>query len=174
MKKFISILLLFIFYSLVCAQSISLYPKKGKKIKLNNVFTIENGSAVIRDSSIIKKVLPLESLEKIKYAQKSYKPIGNLFWFSGQWILGCSLLPAIIGDPALFYQYGGLGALLITSGIILNKIGSIIGRNIVSYKLRGLNYINREIIIESVLADMKLSNQGNYSGKYSGNHCRQH
>ena len=166
MKKIISILLICIFYSLVSAQSISLYPKKGRKIKLDKVFTIKNGSIVISDSFLIKKVLPLKSIKKIKYSQKSYKPIGYIFWFSGQWILGCSLLSSVIGNPTLFYQYGGLGAILVSSGIVLNNIGSRFGRNVISYKLRGLNYINRELIVESVLADMKMSRKGNNSGEY--------
>ena len=166
MKKIISILLICIFYSLVSAQSISLYPKKGRKIKLDKLFTIENGSIVVSDSSLIIKVLPLKSINKIKYSQKSYKPIGNIFWFSGQWILGCSLLSSVIGNPTLFYQYGGLGAILVSSGIVLNNIGSRFGRNVISYKLRGLNYMNRELIVESVLADMKMSIKGNNSGEY--------
>ena len=171
MKKIISILLICIFYSLVSAQSISLYPKKGRKIKLDKVFTIKNGSIVISDSFFIKKILPLKSIKKIKYSQKSYKPIGNIFWFSGQWILGCSLLSSVIGNPTLFYQYGGLGAILVSSGIVLNNIGSRFGRNVISYKLRGLNYINRELIFESVLADMKMSRKGNNSGEY---YCKPH
>ena len=47
MKKLISITLLFIFYSIVSAQTISIYTKKGQRIRLNKVFTIENGSIVI-------------------------------------------------------------------------------------------------------------------------------
>ena len=65
MKKLISITLLFIFYSIVSAQTISIYTKKGQRIRLNKVFTIENGSIVIKDSSLIKKVLPLKSIKKI-------------------------------------------------------------------------------------------------------------
>ena len=76
------------------------------------------------------------------------------------------MLSSVIGNPTLFYQYGGLGAILVSSGIVLNNIGSKFGRNVISYKFRGLNYINRELIIESVLADMNLSNQGNYSGEF--------
>ena len=166
MKKLIRIGLLFVFFSEISAQKISLYPKRGKKITINKVFNIENGSIVIKDGTLIKRVLPLKSLEKIKYAQKSYKPIGNVFWFSGQWILGSSLIPAVIGDPTYFFRYGGVGALLTISGIILNNIGSRFGRNIVKYKLKGLNYINRELIVESVLADMRILDQGNQSGEY--------
>ena len=166
MKKLISITLLFIFYSIVSAQTIAIYTKKGQRIRLNKVFTIENGSIVIKDSSLIKKVLPLKSIKKIKYAQKSYQPVGNIFWFTGQWILGCSMLPAVIGYPTLFYRYGGLGFFLTISGIILNNIGAKFGRNVISYKLKGLNYINRELIIESVLADMKMLGQGNNSGEF--------
>ena len=76
------------------------------------------------------------------------------------------MLSSVIGNPPLFYQYGGLGAILVSSGIVLNNIGSRFGRNVISYKLRGLNYINRELIVESVLADMKMSRKGNNSGEY--------
>ena len=86
------------------AQSISVYPKKGSKVKMTKGIVLKNGSIVLSDSSIIKKIIPLKYIDKIKYAQKSYKPIGNIFWFSGQWILSCSLLPAVIGNPTLFYK----------------------------------------------------------------------
>ena len=76
------------------------------------------------------------------------------------------MFPAVIGDPTLFYRYGGLGFFLTISGIILNNIGAKFGRNVISYKLKGLNYINRELIIESVLADMKMLGQGNNSGEF--------
>ncbi len=165
-KEIISITVLFIFCSLLVGQSISVYPKKGKKIKMNNLFTLKNGSIINKDSSIIKNIIPLKFIDKIKYAQKSYKPIGNAFWFSGQWILGCSLLPAFIGNPVLFYQYGGLGASMITSGAILNKIGSKFGRNVIRYNFKGLNYIDRELIVESMLSDMALTKQGKSSGEF--------
>ena len=127
---------------------------------------LKNGSIVLKDGSIIKKVIPLKHIKKIKYAQKSYKPIGNIFWFSGQWILSCSLLPAVIGDPTLFYKYGGLGGLLTAGGAILNNIGSKFGRNFISYRFKGLNYVNRELIVESVLADMELTMEKKPSGEF--------
>ena len=106
LNKIIPITAVFIFFSFVEAQSISVYLKKGGKIKMTNGITLKNGSIILNDSSVIKKVIPLKYVNKIKYAQKSYKPIGNIFWFSGQWILSCSLLPAVIGNPTLFYKYG--------------------------------------------------------------------
>ena len=165
-NKTISIIALTIFFSFVEAQSISVYPKKGGKIKMKSDIDLKNGSIILKDSSIIKKIIPLRYIDKIKYAQKSYKPIGNIFWFSGQWILSCSLLPAVIGNPTLFYKYGGLGGILTVSGAILNNIGSKFGKNITIYRFKGLNYINRELIVESVLADMELTMKKNPSGEF--------
>ena len=165
-NKTISIIALTIFFSFVEAQSISVYPKKGGKIKMKSDIDLKNGSIILKDSSIIKKIIPLRYIDKIKYAQKSYKPIGNIFWFSGQWILSCSILPSVIGNPTLFYKYGGLGGILTVSGAILNNIGSKFGRNITIYRFKGLNYINRELIVESVLADMELTMKKNPSGEF--------
>ena len=165
-NKIIPIVAFLIFCSFVVGQSISVYPKKGAKIKMKSGIALKNGSIILKDSSIIKKIIPLKYIDKIKYAQKSYKPIGNIFWFSGQWILSCSLLPAVIGNPTLLYKYGGLGVLLTASGVILNNIGSKFGRNIISYRFKGLNYINRELIVESVLADMELTMKKNPSGEF--------
>ena len=166
LNKTISIIALTIFFSFVEAQSISVYPKKGAKIKMKSGIDLKNGSIILKDSSIIKKIIPLRYIDKIKYAQKSYKPIGNIFWFSGQWILSCSLLPAVIGNPTLFYKYGGLGGILTVSGAILNNIGSKFGKNITIYRFKGLNYINRELIVESVLADMELTMKKTPSGEF--------
>ena len=166
LNKIISITIVFIFCSLVEAQSISVYQKKGSKIKMAKGILLKNGSIVLSDSSIIKKVIPLKYINKIKYAQKSYRPIGNIFWFSGQWILSCSLLPAVIGNPTLFYKYGGLGVLFSVSGVILNKIGSKFGRNVITYRFKGLNYVDRELIVESVLADMQYTMQKKPSGEF--------
>ncbi len=166
MNKTFSIIIIFIFYSLISAQSVSIYPKKGKKIKLNNVFDLENGSVIVKDSSLIKNIIPLKSIDKLKYAQKSYKPIGNIFSISGQWILNGSLITAVIGKPTLFYQYGGIGSVLLCTGIILNNIGARFGRNVIHYNFKDLNYINRELIFKSVLADMGRLKDGDYSGEY--------
>ena len=157
LAKIKPITVVFILCSFLEAQSISVYPKKGGKIKMTNGIALKNGSIVIKDSSVIKKIIPLKYINKVKYAQKSYKPIGNIFLLSGQWILSCSLLPAVIGDPSLLYKYGGLGGLLAAGGAILNKIGSKFGRHVITYQFKGLNYVNRELIVESVLADMELS-----------------
>ena len=108
LNKIISIIALTIFFSFVEAQSISVYPKKGAKIKMKSGIDLKNGSIILKDSLIVKKIIPLKYIEKIKYSQKSYKPIGNIFWFTGRWILSCSLLPAVIGNPTLFYEYGVL------------------------------------------------------------------
>ena len=166
MNKIFSIIILFNFYSLSSAQSVSIYPKKGKKIKLHNVFDIENGSIIVKDSTLIKNIIPLKSIDKLKYAQKSYKPIGNIFLISGQWILNGSLLTAVVGKPSLFYQYGGIGSVLLCTGIVLNNIGARFGRNVVHYNFKDLNYINRELIFKSVFADMERLNKGNYKGEY--------
>ena len=165
-NKIIPIAAFLIFCSFVVGQSITVYPKKGARIKMKSGIALKNGSIILKDSSIIKKIIPLKYIDKIKYAQKSYKPIGNIFWFSGQWILSCSLLSAVIGNPTLFYKYGGLGGILTASGAILNNIGSKFGRNITSYRFKGLNYINRELIVESVLADMVLTMKKNPSGEF--------
>ena len=165
-NKIIPITAFLIFCSFVVGQSITVYPKKGARIKMKSGIALKNGSIILKDSSIIKKIIPLKYIDKIKYAQKSYKPIGNIFWFSGQWILSCSLLSAVIGNPALFYKYGGLGGILTASGAILNNIGSKFGRNITSYRFKGLNYINRELIVESVLADMALTMGKKTSGEF--------
>ena len=165
-NKIIPITAFLIFCSFVVGQSITVYPKKGAKVKMKSGIALKNGSIILKDSSIIKKIIPLKYIDKIIYAQKSYKPIGNIFWFSGQWILSCSLLSAVIGNPTLFYKYGGLGGILTASGAILNNIGSKFGRNITSYRFKGLNYINRELIVESVLADMVLTMKKNPSGEF--------
>ena len=166
MNKTFSIILLFIFYSLISAQSVSIYPKKGKKIKLNNVFDIESGSIIVKDSILIKNIIPLKSIDKLKYAQKSYKSIGNIFLIPGQWILNGSLLMAVVGKPTLFYQYGGIGSVLLCTGIVLNNIGARFGRNVIHYNFKDLNYINRELIFKSVFADMGSKKNGDYKGEY--------
>ena len=123
MKYLIHIILLFLILGELEGQSISLYPKKGKKIKIDKNFSLGNGSIIIKDNNLISKVLPLKNLKKIKYSQKSYKPIGDIFWFVGQFILGSSLVPAVIGDPEMFYKYAGVGSALSIGGFALNKIG---------------------------------------------------
>tara|TARA_B100001250_G_scaffold195378_1_gene167835 strand:- start:377 stop:1033 length:657 start_codon:yes stop_codon:yes gene_type:complete len=165
-NKLFSIIVIFVFYSFLNAQSVIIYPKKGKKIKLNKTFHIKNGSVVIKDSLLIKKIIPIKSIAKLKYAQKSYKPIGNIFLNSGKLILNGSLITAVIGNPTLFYQYGGIGSILISTGLVLNNIGARFGRNIINYKFKGLNYINRELIFRSVLADMGRIGEGEVNGEY--------
>ena len=91
----------------------------GKKIKIYDTYDIKNGSIIIKDSSLIKKVIPLKSLRKVKYSQKSYKSYGDILLVPGKWILNCSLLPAVIGYPNLFYSYGSVSSALILSGSIL-------------------------------------------------------
>ena len=166
MNKIFSIIILLIFYSLISAQSVSIYPKKGKKIKLHNVIEIENGSLIVKDRTLIKNIIPLKSIDKLKYAQKSYKPIGNIFLISGKWILNGSLLTAVVGKPTLFYQYGGIGSMLLCTGIVLNNIGARFGRKVVHYNFKDLNYINRELIFKSVFADMDRLKNGDYKGEY--------
>ena len=113
----------------------------------------------MKDSILIKNIIPLISIKKIKYAQKSYKFLGSILLFSGKLILNCSLFPAIAGHPSLFYSYGAISSTFILSGVLLSEIGSRIGRNTVTYKLKGLNYYNRELIFSSIFADMNLFKQ---------------
>ena len=166
MKYLIYISLLFLILAELQGQSISLYPKNGKKIRIDKNFSLGNGSIIIKDNNLISKVLPLKTLKKIKYSQKSYKPVGDIFWFVGQWILGSSLVPAVIGDPEMLYKYAGIGSVLSISGFALNKIGKKIGRKVVRYNLKNLNYSNRELIVESIMADMMSSNDNKKSGEY--------
>ena len=140
-------------------QSISIYPKSGKKIKIYDTYDIVNGSLVVRGSTLIDKIIPLKSIKKVKYSQNSYKPLGSTILFAGKFILNCSLFPAIAGYPSLFYSYGSVSSALIASGVLLNKIGSRIGRKTITYKLKGLNYNNRELIFSSIFADMNFYNQ---------------
>ena len=49
---------------------------------------------------------------------------------------GSSLVPAVIGDPEMFYKYAGIGSVLSISGFALNKIGEKIGRKVVRYNLK--------------------------------------
>ena len=156
----ITVFLLIIFLkNFAYTQSISIYPKSGKKIKIYDTYDIENGSLVVRDSILIKKVIPLNSIKKIKYSQKSYKPLGGTLLFAGKCILHTSLFPAIAGYPSLFFSYGTVSSALIVSGVLLNKIGSRVGRKTITYKLKGLNYDNRELIFSSVFADMNFFKQ---------------
>ena len=156
----ITLFVLIIFFkNFAYAQSISIYPKSGKKIKIYDTYDIENGSIIVKDSILIKNIIPLISIKKIKYAQKSYKFIGSILLFSGKLILNCSLLPAIAGHPTIFYSYGAISSAVILSGVLLTEIGSRIGRNTITYKLKGLNYYNRELIFSSIFADMNLFKQ---------------
>ena len=168
--KFIAVILpfIFLFLNTAYAQSISIYPKGEKKIKLYDTHGIVNGSIVVSDSGLIKKVIPLKSIKKIKYSQKSYKPLGDILLSSGKWLLNCSLFPAVAGYPALFYSYGVMSSAMIASGVLINEIGARIGRKVITYKFRGLNYINRELIFSSIFADMKLYDKtdSNISGEY--------
>ena len=165
---FLFIISFFLMPNSIYAQSISIYPKSGRKIKLYDVQSIVNGSIVVNDSGLIKKVIPLKSIKKIKYSQKSYKPIGDVLLSSGMWILNCSLFPAVAGYPSLFYSYGILSSALISSGFLINEVGSRIGRKVITYKFKGLNYINRELIFSSIFADMKFYNKtdSDISGEY--------
>ena len=166
MKYLIHIILLFLILAELEGQSISLYPKKGKKIKIDKNFSLGNGSIIIKDNNLISKVLPLKNLKKIKYSQKSYKPIGDIFWFVGQFILGSSLVPAVIGDPEMFYKYAEVGSVLSIGGFALNKIGKKIGHKVVRYNLKNLNYSNRELIVESIMADITSLSHNKKSGEY--------
>ena len=166
-NSFIFCLLFLIFSNSIYSQSISLYPKWGKKIKIYDTYDIKNGSIIIKDSSLIKKVIPLKSLRKVKYSQKSYKSYGDILLVSGKWILNCSLFPAVIGYPNLFYSYGSVSSALILSGSILNQIGMRLGRNVITYKLKGLNYINRELIFSSIFSDLDLlKSNSDIKGEY--------
>ena len=87
----ITLFVLIIFFkNFAYAQSISIYPKSGKKIKIYDTYDIENGSIIVKDSILIKNIIPLISIKKIKYAQKSYKFLGSILLFSGKLILNCS------------------------------------------------------------------------------------
>ena len=59
-NKIILITSLFIFCSFAEGQSIYVYPKKGGKIKMTNGITLMNGSVILKDSTVIKKVIPLK------------------------------------------------------------------------------------------------------------------
>ena len=74
MRITILILFLMIFEPGLSAQSMVLYSKKGRILKSNELFTIENRSIVYRDSNLVKKVIPVKSLKEIRYALKSYNP----------------------------------------------------------------------------------------------------
>ena len=169
-KKVIVLILPFVclFQNNIQSQSISIYLKGEKKIKLYNTHDIVNGSVIVSDSGLIKKVIPLKSIKKIKYSQKSYKPIGDILLSSGKWLLNCSLFPAVIGYPTLFYSYGVVSSAMIASGVLINEVGSRIGRKVITYKFNGLNYINRELIFSSIFADMKLYDKtdSSLSGEY--------
>ena len=169
-KKVIVLILPFVclFQNNIQSQSISIYPKGEKKIKLYNTHDIVNGSVIVSDSGLIKKVIPLKSIKKIKYSQKSYKPIGDILLSSGKLLLNCSLFPAVIGYPTLFYSYGVVSSAMIASGVLINEVGSRIGRKVITYKFNGLNYINRELIFSSIFADMKLYDKtdSSLSGEY--------
>ena len=156
-NKFVYCLLFLFFSNSIYSQSISLYPKWGKKIKIYDTYDIENGSIIIKDSSLIKKIIPLKSLRKVKYSQKSYKSYGDVLLVSGKLILNFSLLPAVAGYPDLFYSYSPISSALILSGSILNHMGMRLGRKVIIYKLKGLNYINRELIFSSIFSDLALS-----------------
>ena len=94
-----------VFSDSISSQSISLYPMRGTKIKIYDTYNIEKGSIIIKDSSLIKKIIPLKSLSKVKYSQKSYKSYGDVLLVSGKLILHFSLFPAVAGYPDLFYSY---------------------------------------------------------------------
>ena len=166
-NKFVYCLLFLFFSNSIYSQSISLYPKWGKKIKIYDTYDIENGSIIIKDSSLIKKIIPLKSLRKVKYSQKSYKSYGDVLLVPGKLILNFLLLPAVAGYPDLFYSYSPISSALILSGSILNHIGMRLGRKVIIYKLKGLNYINRELIFSSIFSDLALlkSNTG-IKGEY--------
>jgi len=181
MRITILILFLMIFEPGLSAQSMVLYSKKGRILKSNELFTIENRSIVYRDSNLVKKVIPVKSLKEIRYALKSYKPFGNIFVFAGAFTIGSALLPAVLfGDPAFLvarvkitldqYQMeppvASIGAGLYLMGWILNKMGALIGRDIIYYDVAKLNYQNREMILESIIADMKKRKKGKKTGKY--------
>ena len=106
-------------------------------------------------------------MSKVKYSQKSYKSYGDVLLVSGKLILHFSLFPAVAGYPELFYSYSPISSALILSGSILNQIGMRLGRNVITYKLKGLNYINRELIFSSIFSDLDLlKSNSDIKGEY--------
>ena len=170
MRITILILFLMIFEPGLSAESLVLYSKIGRILKSNELFTIENRSIVYRDSNLVKKVIPVKSLKEIRYALKSYKPFGNIFVFAGAFTIGSAFLGARVKITLDQYQVeppvASIGAGLYLTGWILNKMGALIGRDIIYYDVAKLNYKNREMILESIIADMKKRKKGEKTGKY--------
>ena len=61
--KSINIITLFVliifFKNFAYAQSISIYPKSGKKIKIYDTYDMESGSIIDKESILIKNIIPL-------------------------------------------------------------------------------------------------------------------
>ena len=163
------------------AQSMVLYSKKGRILKSDELFMIENRSIVYRDSNLVKKVVPVKSLREIRYALKSYKPFGNIFVFAGAFTIVSALVPSVLfGNPAFLvarvkitldqYQVEppvvSIGAGLYITGWILNKMGALIGRDVIYYDVAKLNYENRKMILESIIQDMVKRQKGKRTGEY--------
>ena len=181
MRITILILCIMILDSGLPAQSLVLYSKKGRILKSDELFTIENRSIVYRDSNLVKKVVPVKALREIRYALKSYRPLGNVFIFSGGFIIGSALLPSVLtGDPEFLVTHAKItvdqfqieapiaifGMVSYLTGWILNKMGALIGRDVVYYDVAKLNYDNRKMILESIIQDMVKRKKGKNTGEY--------
>ena len=145
--------------------SIKVYSKDKRIIKSENLFLIDNGKIVFEDtSSIIKNIIPIKTIHKIRYSTKTYRPLGRPFQFVGGFLFGTSFLAAsVISDFSFIEQYGLLGLSTLAIGWGMNSIGSLINRGNTYFDLDKLEYIDKILLLESILKDMKtkIENQGN-------------
>ena len=159
-----NIIYLILLFSFNYAVSIKVYSRDKRIIKTENLFFIDNGKIIFEDtSSIIKNIIPINTIHKIRYSTKTYKPLGTPFQLVGGFLFGTSFLAAsIISDFSFIEQYGLLSLGVLAIGWGINSIGSLINRGNTYFDLDKLEYIDKILILESILEDMKskMSNRG--------------
>ena len=145
------------------SQSISLYQKRGAKVKLFDIPKIKNDRLIIKDKNLIKKIIPIKSIKEIKYYRKQSQLVGNALSNTGKWILNLSLIPAVAGNPTTLYNFGPLGIAVFISGPLVNRLSSKFNLKAISYNLRGLSRVDKKLIFLSIFKDMSKNKSENIS-----------
>lgn len=157
------LLLLFLNINVAKSQSISIYQKRGEKIKLYDIPKIKNDRLIITDKKLIKKIIPIKSIKEIRYYRSQNQLVGNAISSTGKWILNLSLIPAAVGNPTVLYNFGPLGIAVFISGPLIKRLSSKYNLKAISYNLRGLSRLDKKLIFLSIFKDMKKNKGDNIS-----------
>ena len=150
-------LLLALVLSSVFGQRILLITKTDDVFSSSNIFTIKNKRVVFWDNKIVLTTVPIRSLVEVRYAEDSYKPIGNPCVFTGKVAVAAGVGASTMGQMDEDYMKIGIGGGLVLYfiGKTLNFIGARFGKDVVYYNFDRLDFSTKALVLESIILDLE-------------------